>query len=125
LPEDPPSALLVCQLCPSWDVLSVMYITDSVGTTLLCVCLGKVKSEARSDQLITFAGFRVQRRLIHLSLSWADAVSHDCTAHAQRFLHSLSRISRRLVLHLGIELGSDQDDDDRKPDPDHEADSGT
>ena len=25
--------------------------------TLLCVCLGKVKSEARSDQLITFAGF--------------------------------------------------------------------
>ena len=29
---------------------------------------------------------------IHLSLSWADAVSHDCTAHAQRFLHSLSRI---------------------------------
>jgi hypothetical protein len=68
---------------------------------------------------------RVQRRLIHLSLSWADAVSHDCTAHAQRFLHSLSRISRSLVLHLGVELGSDQDDDDRKPDPDHEADSGT
>ena len=47
-------------------------------------------------------------------LSWADAVSHDCTAHAQRFLHSLSRISRSLVLHLGVELGSDQDDDDRK-----------
>ena len=68
---------------------------------------------------------RVQRRLIHLSLSWADAVSHDCTAHAQRFLHSLSRISRSLVLHLGVELGSDQDHDDRKPDPDHEADSGT
>ena len=68
---------------------------------------------------------RVQRRLIRLSLSWADAVSHDCTAHAQRFLHSLSRISRSLVLHLGVELGSDQDDDDRKPNPDHEADSGT
>jgi hypothetical protein len=67
---------------------------------------------------------RIQRRLIHLSLSWADAVSHDCTAHAQRFLHSLSRISRSLVLHLGVELGSDQDADDRKPDPDHEADSG-
>ena len=31
LPEAPPSALLVCQVCPSWDVLSVMYITDSVG----------------------------------------------------------------------------------------------
>ena len=68
---------------------------------------------------------RIQRRLIYLSLSWADAVSHDCIAHAQRFLHSLSRISRSLVLHLGVELGSDQDDDDRKPDPDHEADSGT
>lgn len=68
---------------------------------------------------------RIQRRLIYLSLSWADAVSHDCTAHAQRFLHSLSRISRSLVLHLGVELGSDQDHDDRKPDPDHEADSGT
>jgi hypothetical protein len=68
---------------------------------------------------------RFQRRLISLSLSWADAVSHDCTAHAQRFLHSLSRISRSLVLHLGVELGSDQDHDDRKPDPDHEADSGT
>ena len=26
-----------------------------------------------------------QRRLIHLSLSWADAVSHDCAAHTQRF----------------------------------------
>jgi hypothetical protein len=73
-----------------------------------------------------FFGARLEiKRLIHLSLSWADAVSHDCTAHAQRFLHSLSRISRSLVLHLGIELGSDQDHDDRKPDPDHEADSGT
>jgi hypothetical protein len=61
--------------------------------------------------------------LIHLSLSWADTVSHDCTAHAQRFLNSLGRVSRSLVLHLGIELGSDQDDDDGKPDPDHEADT--
>ena len=47
---------------------------------------------------------RIQRRLIYLSLSWADAVSHDCIAHTQRFLHSLSRISRSLVLHLGVEL---------------------
>ena len=37
LPEDPPSALLVCQLCASWDVLSVMYITDSVGARLYYV----------------------------------------------------------------------------------------
>src|SRR5271165_2272227 len=27
----PPSALLVCQTYLSWDVLSVMYITDSMG----------------------------------------------------------------------------------------------
>src|SRR4249919_291918 len=67
----------------------------------------------------------ISSQQLHLYLSWADAVSHDCTAHAQRFLHSLSRISRSLVLHLGVELGSDQDHDDRKPDPDHEADSGT
>ena len=33
----PPSALLVYQLCPSWDVLSVMYITDSVGSLLFYV----------------------------------------------------------------------------------------
>src|ERR1700730_11170749 len=31
LPDDPPSALLVCRMYPSWDVLSVMYITDSMG----------------------------------------------------------------------------------------------
>ena len=27
------------------------------GAHFLCVCFGKVKSEARSDQLITFTGF--------------------------------------------------------------------
>ena len=43
------------QLCPSWDALSVMYITESAETPLLlCVCFGKVKSNARPDQLITF-----------------------------------------------------------------------
>ena len=67
---------------------------------------------------------RVQPRLIHLYLSWTDAVSHDCPAHTQRSFHSLRRVSRSLMLHLGVELGSDQDDDDRKPDPDHEADTG-
>ena len=32
-----------------------MYITDTVGATISRVCFGKVKSEARPDQLITFA----------------------------------------------------------------------
>jgi hypothetical protein len=45
-------------LCPSWDVLSVMYMTDSVGGAhFLCVCFGKVIGEARSNQLITFTRF--------------------------------------------------------------------
>src|ERR1700719_3109438 len=35
-------------------MLSVMYITDSVGTDFFLVCFGKVKSDARPDQLITF-----------------------------------------------------------------------
>jgi hypothetical protein len=59
-----------------------------------------------------------------LNLSWADAVSNDCTPHAERFLHSLRRVSCSLVLHFGIELGSDQDDHNRKPDPDHEPNAG-
>jgi hypothetical protein len=42
-----------------------------------------------------------------LDLSWADAVSNDGTPHAERFLHSLRRVSRSLVLHFGVELGSD------------------
>ena len=32
-----------------------MYITDTVGATISRVCFGKVKSEARPDQLITLA----------------------------------------------------------------------
>src|SRR6202158_5778535 len=36
-------------------VLSVMYITESSGNRFLHVCFGKVKSDARPDQLITFA----------------------------------------------------------------------
>jgi hypothetical protein len=31
-----------------------MYITDTVGATISRVCFGKVKSEMRPDQLITF-----------------------------------------------------------------------
>jgi hypothetical protein len=35
-----------------------MYNTDSAGTRFLRVCFGKVRSDARPDQLITFARFR-------------------------------------------------------------------
>ena len=92
--------------------------------------IGFLRSSSPTDSVHFVTAFRKGLKEagfveIHLSLSWADAVSHHCTAHAQRFLYSLSRISRSLVLHLGVELGSDQDHDDRKPDPDHEADSGT
>jgi hypothetical protein len=31
-----------------------MYITDSVGARFLCICFGKMKSDARPDQLIIF-----------------------------------------------------------------------
>jgi hypothetical protein len=39
-------------------VLSVIYVTDSVGVRFSRVCFGKVKSEARPDQLITFTRCR-------------------------------------------------------------------
>ena len=49
----PPPALPVTPNPKSiWGVLSVMYITVE---TLSPVCFGKVKSEARPDQLIAFA----------------------------------------------------------------------
>src|SRR5205807_381998 len=35
-------------------MLSVMYITDLAGLASLRVCFGKVESDARPDQLITF-----------------------------------------------------------------------
>ena len=37
-----------------------MYITESVRAGFLCVCFGKVRSDARPDQLITFARCRHQ-----------------------------------------------------------------
>jgi hypothetical protein len=42
------------RLCARWDVLSVMYITDSASSSFFRVCLGEMKSDAPPDQLITF-----------------------------------------------------------------------
>ena len=39
-------------------MLSVMYITEPVRARFLCVCFGKVRSDPRPDQQITFARFR-------------------------------------------------------------------
>ena len=56
LPESlrQPPASLDCELVEG--ALSVMYITDAVRASFLRVCFGKVKSDARADQLITFTG---------------------------------------------------------------------
>src|SRR5882762_9009190 len=40
--------------------MSVMYITESAGSSLLRVCFGKVISDTRPDQPIAFAGCRHQ-----------------------------------------------------------------
>jgi len=47
-----------------------MYITESRGS-LLCVCFGKVKSDARPDQLITFT----RRRHETLPIKYRDLPS--------------------------------------------------
>jgi hypothetical protein len=44
----------VSALCAGLRSLSVMYITDSRETSFLRVCFGKVESDARPEQLITF-----------------------------------------------------------------------
>ena len=49
--RQPPTGL-DCELTEG--ALSVMYITVSVRARSLRVCFGKVKSDARPDQLITF-----------------------------------------------------------------------
>ena len=48
-----------------------MYITKSVGARFLCVCFGKVKSDARPGQLITFT------RCLHeaLPIKYRDLLS--------------------------------------------------
>ena len=58
-----------------------------------------------------------------LSLSWADGSATTAPRMPGGF-SSPRRVSRSLVLHLGVELSPYQDDDDGKPDPDHEADTG-
>src|ERR1700732_5629249 len=65
----------------SWDVLSVMYITESMGESplfLLCVCFGKWKSDARSNQLITFARFFYEALPIKYRDLPAAALNRTC-----------------------------------------------
>ena len=59
LPEDPAISPASCQLCPSWDALSVMYITDSEGRLVTCMFWEGEKRRA-SNQLITFTRFLVR-----------------------------------------------------------------
>src|ERR1700730_442 len=125
---------LACVLQGGWRTRTLLQKSLPVSVRGDSVALMRFATEAGDDGATKsrsktccrcISCCEISSQQLHLYLSWADAVSHDCTAHAQRVLHSLSRISRSWVLHLGVELGSDQDHDDRKPDPDHEADSGT
>src|ERR1700683_3337098 len=61
----PPSVLIVSS--PRW-ALSVMYITKSGGARFSGVSFGKMKCDARADQLVTFA----RRFLEALSIKYRD-----------------------------------------------------
>jgi hypothetical protein len=58
-----------------------MYITEPVRARFLCVCFGKVRSDARPDQLITFARFRDET----MPIKYRDLLSaaHDQTGTFQ------------------------------------------
>jgi hypothetical protein len=106
---------------------STLNMTASKIDLAIIECSSNIdpSADGRGDEWFGFlAASPLNMLFTDLCLSWANAVGHDCTAHAQRFLHALRRVSRSLMLHLGVELGSNQDDDNRKPDPDHEADTG-
>jgi hypothetical protein len=61
-----------------------MYITDAEETCFSCVCLGKVKGDARANQLITFTRF----------LSEADtAVEEDMVERAIGVHENLSGLA--------------------------------
>ena len=57
-----------------------------------------------------------------LRLRSANRVGHDRAAGAEWLVRADGRIPRGLVLDLGIELGADQHDDGREPQPNHETD---
>jgi len=60
-----------------------MYITESAPPRFLRVCFGKVRSDARPDQLITFARFRHEA----LPIKYRDLLS---AAHNQTGTFQLS-----------------------------------
>jgi hypothetical protein len=76
-PPPPPASPDCKQIA---GALSVMYITDSAGRAhfFSCVCFGKVKSEARSNQLITFTRFFYEALPITYRDLPAAALNHAC-----------------------------------------------
>jgi uncharacterized protein YlxP (DUF503 family) len=82
-------------------------------------------SDATHDALLTL--YRQQRddpRVLGLrsGLRRSDRVGHPRAAHSEGLGLAGGRFARGLMLHLGIDLGADQNDDDRDPDPGHEPD---
>ena len=81
-----------------------MYITES-APRFLHVCFGKVRSDARSDQLITFARFRHEA----LPIKYRDLLS---AAHNQTGTFQLSRSIRDGwpldTQHFGEQILSDR-----------------
>ena len=72
------------------------------------------------------ASQRGGRALVHaLAARFADLVGHPGTTRTHRLAASLGGVLGRLVLHLGVDLSTCQNDDGREPHPHHEADHGT
>src|SRR5438132_12232761 len=58
-----------------------MYITESVAPRFLRVCFGKVRSDARPDQLITFARFR--HETLPIKYRYLPSAARDQTSSFQ------------------------------------------
>ena len=56
------------------------------------------------------------------ALRCADRVRHPGAPRSERLRRTDSRVAGGLVLHLGVELGAQQDHDRGNPKPGHEAD---
>ena len=75
-----------------------------------------------------FTGTRASGRqscLCGLCLAAAHRIRHRGASRSQWFWLSGRCVERSLVLRLGIDFRSDQNDDHRNPEPDHEADHGS
>src|SRR3954471_528828 len=56
---------------------------------------------------------------------WSDAIGDAGASPSPRFRRAGRCVVLRLMLHLGIDLGPEQDDNGRDPWPGHEADDGS